>query len=396
MSIYLNHLGIICTLGEGNNAVRQALFADAPSGVAPQPCLGQSLHLGAVTATLADCSPLPVHLHSRNNALLLSALVQIRPAVDKAIARFGAHRIGIVLGTSTSGIGEAQSAIAQHLQTGQLPEHFDMAQQELGSPAVALSTLLQLAGPSLVVSTACSSSAKAIASAARLLNAELCDAVICGGVDALCDFTVAGFAALESISNERCLPMSINRCGINIGEGAALFLMSKEVGPVALVGWGESSDAHHISAPDPSGQGAISAMQQALNRAGLIPKQIDYINLHGTATLQNDAMESLAVKQLFGAHIPCSSTKPLTGHTLGAAGAIEAALCWLTLHDNPAERLPPHWWDEASDSTIAPLALVKVGQSAAVQYVLSNSFAFGGSNAALIFKKTTEPQHDVH
>ncbi|WP_293931694.1 beta-ketoacyl-ACP synthase [Iodobacter sp.] len=396
MSIYLNHLGIICALGEGSHAVRKALFADAPSGVTPQPSLGISLPLGAVTKPLADCSVLPAELRSRNNALLLSALVQIRPAVDEAIARLGAHRIGIVLGTSTSGIGEAQSAIAQHLQTGQLPERFHIAQQELGSPAACLSTLLKLAGPSLVISTACSSSAKAMASAARLLNAGLCDAVICGGVDSLCDFTVAGFAALESVSSERCLPMSINRHGINIGEGAALFLMSKAAGPVALVGWGETSDAHHISAPDPSGQGAISAMQQALNRAELMPEQIDYINLHGTATQQNDAMESLAVNQLFGAQVPCSSTKPLTGHTLGAAGAIEAALCYLTLHGNPNEQLPPHWWDEAIDPTIAPLALVKAGQNAKLQYVLSNSFAFGGSNAVLIFKKTTGPQDDAH
>ncbi|MFC7422178.1 beta-ketoacyl-ACP synthase [Iodobacter arcticus] len=386
MSIYLNQLGIVCALGNGVDEVRQALFADAPSGVAPYVCLGKTLHLGAVTSELAAQDALPPMLHSRNNALLLTALAQIRPAVDAAIARFGAARIGVVLGTSTSGIGEAQAAIAQHQATGQLPAHFHIAQQELGSPATALSILLGLAGPVMVISTACSSSAKAIASAARLLNADMCDAVICGGVDSLCDFTVAGFTALESVSAERCQPMNIHRNGINIGEGAALFLMSKEAesDAVALLGWGESSDAHHISAPAPDGQGAITAMQAALDRACLQASDIDYINLHGTATQQNDAMESLAIHRLFGSETLCSSTKPLTGHTLGAAGVIEAAICWLTLKTG---QLPPHWWDGEIDPAIAPLALVKPSFKPArpPRYALSNSFAFGGSNASLIF-----------
>ncbi|AZN36315.1 beta-ketoacyl-ACP synthase [Iodobacter ciconiae] len=393
MSIYLNQLGIVCALGSGIDDVRQALFADTPSGVEPYACLGKTLHLGAVTSELASQEALPPMLHSRNNALLLTALAQIRPAVDTAIARFGVERIGVVLGTSTSGIGEAQAAIAQHQATGQLPLHFHIAQQELGSPATALSSLLGLAGPAMVISTACSSSAKAMASAARLLNAGMCDAVICGGVDSLCDFTVAGFSALESVSAERCQPMSIHRSGINIGEGAALFLISKDLmqekNTVALLGWGESSDAHHISAPAPDGKGASTAMQAALHRAGLQASDIDYINLHGTATQQNDAMESLAINQVFGGQTPCSSTKPLTGHTLGAAGAIEAAICWLTLSGNPTGQLPPHWWDGASDPAITPLALVMPGQctDTPLQYALSNSFAFGGSNAVLIFGK---------
>ncbi|STQ91338.1 beta-ketoacyl-ACP synthase [Iodobacter fluviatilis] len=389
MSIYLNQLGIICALGNGIDDVRRALFADVPGGVAPTACLGKTLYLGVVNSELASQDTLPAKLHSRNNALLLTALEQIRPEVDAAIARFGAERIGLVLGTSTSGIGEAQAAIAEYQASGQLAEGFHMAQQELGSPAAALSTLLGLAGPVMVISTACSSSAKAMASAARLLNAGMCDVVICGGVDSLCDFTVAGFSALESVSAERCQPMSIHRSGINIGEGAALFLMSKAPGPVALLGWGESSDAHHISAPAPDGKGASTAMQEALQRAALQPADIGYINLHGTATPQNDAMESLAIGKLFGSDTPCSSTKPLTGHTLGAAGAIEAAICWLTLSGNPTGQLPPHWWDGASDPAMPPLALVKPGQctETPLQYTLSNSFAFGGSNAVLIFGK---------
>ena len=332
-AIYLNDVGIVCALGTQRAAVRAALFADAPSGVAAnrETRPGQTLHLGAVAGPLADVAVLPPALRSRNNALLLTALAQIRPAVDAAIARWGADRVGIVLGTSTSGIGESERTIAHLYKHGEVPADFDIAQQEMGSPAAALTHVLQLAGPSLVISTACSSSAKALASGARLLQAGLCDAVIAGGMDSLCGFTVAGFAALESVSVTRCNPMSANRNGINIGEGGALFLMTREAGPVRLAGWGESSDAYHISAPAPDGRGALASMQAALARAGLAPAAIDYINLHGTATPQNDAMESLAIHRLFGDTVPVSSTKPLTGHTLGGAGALEAALCWLAV-----------------------------------------------------------------
>lgn len=385
---YLNALGIVCSLGAGQAAVREALLdGRGPGGVAATEGFGpQALHLGVVNTPLASVDGLPPRLRSRNNALLLTALAQIRPQVDAALARYGAHRVGIVLGTSTSGVGEAESGIAAYAVGRPLPDSFHIGQQELGSPAVALSLLLKVGGPAYVVSTACSSSAKALVSAARLLRTGVCDAVICGGADSLCRFTVAGFSALESVSPSRCNPMSANRAGINIGEGAALFVMTREPGPVALLGWGETSDAYHISAPDPSGRGARAAMAQALQRAALAPHQIDYVNLHGTATPHNDAMESRAVAELLGEAVPVSSTKPLTGHTLGAAGAVETGLCWLLLVDNPDGRLPPHWWDGVPDPELAPLTLVAPGQALGrpLRNVLSNSFAFGGSNAALV------------
>jgi 3-oxoacyl-[acyl-carrier-protein] synthase-1 len=292
-----------------------------------------------------------------------------------------------VLGTSTSGIAEGEAAFRHYLAHGKFPAQFHYGQQELGSPAAALAMTLGLSGPAYVHSSACSSSAKAMASAARLINMGLCDAVISGGVDTLCDFTIAGFSSLDSVSAERCNPLSVNRRGINIGEGAALFLMTSEAAAVALCGWGESSDAHHISAPDPEGVGAALAIRQALQRAAIAPEQIDYINLHGTATLQNDAMESKAIHQLFGAKTPVSSTKSLTGHALGAASAIEAGLCWLAMQDdNPAGMLPPHLWDGQADPALPALHTVRVGESLGrpPRYVLSNSFAFGGSNTALI------------
>lgn len=388
--VFLHQPGLVCALGAGRRAVAEALFGDAPAGVAPRDGFAdKTLHVGYVTAPLAGTDVLPAPLRSRNNALLLTALAEIRPAVDEAIARYGRERVAIVLGTSTSGIGESEGAIAEHHATGQLPASFHVRQQELGSPAMALSHVLGVAGPATVISTACSSSAKALASAARLLRAGVADAVVTGGADSLCRFTVAGFSALESVSEARCNPMSVNRRGINIGEGAALFLMTREPGPVRLAGWGESSDAHHISAPEPTGRGALAAMREALERSGLQPSAIDYVNLHGTATPQNDAMESRAVRELLGGEVPCSSTKPLTGHTLGACGAIEAAFSWLALTDNPSGRLPPHWWDGEVDPELPALSLVKPGQTLGrpLRAVLSNSFAFGGSNAVLVLER---------
>ena len=386
--VYLNQLGVVCALGADVHDVRQALFSDRPGGVAENDRVwpGHALHLGVVTAPLAEVGVLAAPLRSRNNALLLTALGQIRAAVDAAIARDGAERVAVVLGTSTSGIGEALQAVREHTARGELPTAFHVEQQEIGSPAAALDAVLGIAGPSLVVSTACSSSAKAMASAARLLQCGMADAVIAGGVDALSAFTVAGFSALEAVSAARCNPLSRNRCGINVGEGGALFLMTREPGPVRLVGWGESSDAHHISAPAPDGRGALGAMRQALQRARLAPSDIDYINLHGTATLQNDAMESLALRALFGEDTPVSSTKPLTGHTLGGAGALEAALCWISLTEDEQGRMPPHFWDGEIDPALPALRCVRPGESLGrpLNHVLSNSFAFGGSNATLI------------
>ena len=216
---------------------------------------------------------------------------------------------------------------------------------------------------------------------------DLCDAVIVGGADTLSALTVRGFQSLEAISRGVSNPMSVHRDGINIGEGACVMLMSRDPSEIELLGVGASSDAHHISAPDPTGAGASDAMLRALADASMPPRDIDYINLHGTGTPLNDSMESHAVERVFGPGVACSSTKPLTGHTLGAAGAIELALCWLTLADiNVSNRLPPHRWDGARDPALATLHLVSCGESMGARPTrcLSNSFAFGGNNASLV------------
>jgi 3-oxoacyl-[acyl-carrier-protein] synthase-1 len=388
-SVYLQHLGLVCALGHGVKQVRQALLSGTgPAGLTATDRYspGRVLHVGEVHADLPNLLHAAPEFRTRNNALALLALSEMRPAVDAAIARFGPSRVAIVVGTSTSGLPEGEAARAQWERTQTWPDGFSYAQQELGNLADFLAAELGVTGVAHVISTACSSGAKALASGARLLNAGMADAVVAGGCDALGAFTVAGFSALESVSNERCNPLSVNRHGINLGEGAALFLMTRDEGPVRLAGWGETSDAHHMSAPDPAGRGAMKAMQAALQRAGVQAHEVDYLNLHGTATHHNDAMESLAVAEVLGLAVPVSSTKPLTGHTLAAAGAIEAAFSWLTLVDNPTGLLPPHWWDGQPDPALPPLRVVapleRLGR--APRHVLSNSFAFGGSNASLL------------
>lgn len=386
-AVYLQHMAWISALGAGT-AARDALFATLPQGVAPteRHTPGRMLHLGCVAAALPAWDEEPVRFRSRSNALLAALLPQLQPAVQGALARFGPARVAVVLGISAAGLEEGVAAARHFAGHAQWPQGYDYAQQEMGNGAAFLARALGTRGPAYTVSTACSSGAKALAAAARLLRTGIADAVVAGGVDALSGFTIAGFSALESVSAARCNPLSRNRAGINLGEGAALFLLGRDAGPVRLAGWGESSDAHHMSAPEPSGRGALAAMRQALQRAQLGPEAIDYVNLHGTATPQNDAMESLAVATLLGHEVPVSSTKPLTGHALAAAGAIEAAIAWHTLVDNGGGRLPPHWWDGERDAALPPVRVAQPGETLgrAPRHVLSNSFAFGGSNASLV------------
>lgn len=387
---YLNALGLLCALGEGKQAVADALFAGDTSGMRAETgwVSERSLTVGAVHADLPAMPPGFETAHSRNNQLLLAAARQIEPELRAAIARYGTHRVGLVLGTSTSGIREAGDSIARHVNEGDLPAEYDYTQQEMAAPATFLADWLKLSGPVYCQSTACTSSARALLSAHRLLRMGLCDAVICGGVDSLCRLTLNGFSSLEAVSPGPCNPFSVNRNGINIGEAAALFLMTREPAPIAFCGGGATSDAHHISAPHPDGLGARGAMEKALLGAGLTADRIDYLNLHGTATRHNDSMESKAVQALFPHGLPCSSSKPMTGHTLGAAGALEAAFCWLTLSEyNRDGLLPPHIWDGQGDPELAPLELVQIGARlprTQGRHLMSNSFAFGGNNVALI------------
>jgi 3-oxoacyl-[acyl-carrier-protein] synthase-1 len=378
---YVHQIAAACALGEDIDAIAETLFTAtrSPLVMTDDYLPGRVLPVGRV-----DVPPLA---DTRNNSLLAVALAPLRAAVEQLKTRYGAERIAVILGSSTSGIAEGEAAVAHHLHTGEFPPGFHYRQQEMSAPAEFVAQELQISGPAWTISTACTSGAKAIASGARLLDLGVCDAVIVGGADALCRLTVTGFASLEAVSDEVCNPFSANRKGINIGEAAALMILSREPGAVRLAGYGETSDAHHISAPHPEGLGAEAAMRAALANAGLQPADIDYINLHGTATEHNDQMESHAVARVFGSAIPCGSTKPLTGHTLGAAGALEAIFCYLTLMQGNG-RLPRHLWDGVPDPALGELlALGAETVAQPVRYAMSNSFAFGGNNIALILER---------
>jgi 3-oxoacyl-[acyl-carrier-protein] synthase-1 len=381
---YLPALGIVNALGGNCAEVAGGLFAGATHGMVLESgwlAEGEA-RVGKVQNALPSLAG--SHDDSRNNRLLLAAVGQIAQQIADARQRYGPTRIGIVLGTSTSGIAEGEAALAERQRSGRLPQHYDYRQQEIGAPAHFLARHLDLHGPAYTVSTACTSSAKAFVSARNLLTVGLCDAVIVGGVDSLCRLTLNGFTALESTSADLCLPLSLNRKGINIGEAAAVFLMSREAAAIEFLGAGESSDAHHISAPHPDGLGAEAAMRAALKDAGLGNADIDYLNLHATATQKNDEMESRAVARVFPAGVPVSGTKPMTGHTLGAAGATELAFCWLALQHGT---LPPHVWDNVLDPALPAPSSAPAGQRFARtsnRACMSNSFAFGGSNASLI------------
>ena len=308
--------------------------------------------------------------------------------INTLIAGLPKQRLGIVIGTSTSGLSANEAALFAHTHGQECTEALVYSRQQMNATSVALQRYLDWRGPCFTVSTACSSAAKAMLAGQRLLQADVCDVVLVGGVDTLCSLTFNGFDCLESLSAERCRPFAQNRDGINIGEAGALFLLHREPENVVLLGGGESSDAWHISAPHPEGKGAAQAMQRALSSTGLQAADIDYVNLHGTATPQNDAMEALAIRQVFADKLPwLSSSKHHTGHCLGAAGAIEAAIACAALESDETW-LPWQQGFADLDPVFADLPFVGPDSvfTGRIKRIMSNSFAFAGSNASLIFE----------
>ena len=385
-TLYLNQVGIVCNLGAGVEEVARNLFSTGnPVQYLQQSAsysTGRTLPVGEISTPLADVSI--AEEDSRNNRILTTALTPLRSQIEDLKKSYGEDRIGVVIGTSTSGIAEGEFALAAYKEEHEWPSNYNYRTQEISAPSRYVSRWLGLRGPAFSVSSACTSGSKALASAARLIRLGVCDAVIAGGVDSLCKMTIEGFSSLGVTTDKTCNPFSANRDGINIGEGAGVFIMSKEPSDVVLAGWGETSDAYHVSSPDPEGLGAAMAMKKALQCAELEPEAIDYLNFHGTGTLQNDAMEARASHRIFGSDIACGSTKPLTGHTLAAAGAIEAIFCWLALQRDDG-LLPPHRWDGQYDKALPILNKIAApcvqGQ---LKATISNSFAFGGNNASLI------------
>ena len=381
---------LVSALGRGRAATLDALAA-GQSGLARRGFETAEIDtwLGVVgeidevrlpdTLTAFDC---------RNNRLAELALASdgFGASVRAAAARHGAHRVGVFLGTSTAGILATEIAYRQRdPESGALPAWLDYGRtHNTYSVARYVRAALGLAGPAQVVSTACSSSAKVFGTAARFLQAGLIDAAVVGGVDSLCLTTLYGFRALELVASDICRPWDAARAGLSLGEGAAFALLERAaVGESFgdLLACGESSDGHHMSAPHPEGAGAAAAMREALRQAGLVPGDVDYLNLHGTATPGNDAAEDRAVASVFAPTLACSSTKGYTGHTLGAAGGVEAAICLLALQHG---LLPPTLNLREPDPALRQPVLREL-RRAAVRFVASNSFGFGGSNACLVF-----------
>jgi 3-oxoacyl-[acyl-carrier-protein] synthase-1 len=391
--VVLAAVGIVNALGRDCAEVAARLFAGDQSGIRKKRGFipERECFVGAVDDPLPASPKGLQHLWSRNAALSLIALEQIQVPVQETIKRYGASRVGVVLGSSTSGIDQGELALRALVRAGELPSSYSYRQQQMGTVSQTIGLLSGALGPNYTISTACSSSAKVFRAAMNLIHAGLCDSVITGGFDSLCKLTLNGFSALELVSDEVTNPFSKNRKGISIGEGGALFLLERATpsalhsDSVCICGVGESSDAYHISSPDPEAKGAIAAIRKAIEHAGLHAADIDYVNLHGTGTLHNDAMESRAVRAVFGESIPCSSTKPLVGHMLGASGATEVAFCWMALRDL-SRRLPPHRFDGELDPELPRMHFVSIGETAAqpLRFALSNSFGFGGSNCAIV------------
>jgi 3-oxoacyl-[acyl-carrier-protein] synthase I len=387
--VLLSAFTMTSCLGAGLAPARRALHEDA-SGLAPcrfEPAL--ETFVGEIAGLDETCLPPGLaRFDCRNNRAAELGLAHdgFAPAVAGAAKRVGRERVGVFIGTSTAGILQTELAYRRRdADDGSLPPDFDYrCTHNTFSAAEYVRERLGLAGPCAAISTACSSSAKAFASASRLMEVGLIDAAVVGGVDTLCLTTLYGFNSLELLSRGPCRPYDAQRDGISIGEAAAFFLLEHDGGDadsIALLGAGESCDAYHMSAPHPEGRGARGAMETALASARLHSDDIDYVNLHGTGTPSNDASEDQAVHGLFGDSIPVNSTKGMTGHTLGAAGAVEAIVSVLALEEG---RIP----GSPGTRTLDPLLHARyqiAGMRRGLRRVLSNSFGFGGSNCSLVF-----------
>ena len=390
MNICLKDFGVVCALGQSKQELFDNLIAGSQQGLVldSELAIEEQQYVGKV-----DIPPeaVPEHIDSRNNQLAYLAFKQIEPLVMKLAEQFGRRRVAVVIGSSTSGIAEGEKARKTLKMEGAYPKQYHYALQELVAPAHFIADLSGAQGPAYTISTACSSSAKTLASARALIESGVADVVIAGGVDSMARLTVNGFKALESISKGKCAPFTGQRDGINIGEAAALFVLCKEQGGVQLLGVGETSDAYHVSAPHPSGGGAFNAMSQALQEAGIQGYQIDYVNLHGTGTVKNDEMEAKAMFKACGGEVPCGSTKGMTGHTLGAAGALEAGICWLLLSDiNRSAYIPANVGEGEISEEFSSINISSAQQVEQVSYCMSNSFAFGGNNISLLLGNTDE------
>ena len=396
-TLFLSEPGIACAAGNNAADFWRSLTAGSQDGLVKvkthsgREFYAAKIREGALKKTSARYDMRAIQIED-------AALEQIAPAVQAAKQKYGAARIAVCVGCCDNGSELSVAGHREYFEKGAFPKNYSLEIQGADYPATYIKGKFGLAGPAYVFATACSSSGSATIKAAQLIQAGIVDAAICGGVDVASDTVLLGFDSLEAVSEQKTNPFSAARSGITLGEGAAFFLLSKDKGPVELLGWGESADASHMTAPLADGSGALAAMKEALADAGLDASKIDYLNLHGTGTKLNDSMEAKAVSQVFGslaAAVPASSTKPMTGHTLGASSAVELAACYCSIVNNDGAeadkiKLPLHVYDGDYDPALPRLNLIgpETKFNKRINVCMSNSFGFGGCNVSLIIGKT--------
>jgi 3-oxoacyl-[acyl-carrier-protein] synthase-1 len=406
LPLYLSPPGLLCCAGKGGEQVFNSVLAGECGNMGSPKRLGDISFL-AIPEEFLGSPDSPEQggerdfgEHTRILRICATALEQIRDDVERVRKRYGPERIGVCVGSCDNSSEWSLRAHEAFFREGQFPSSYCLPLQGAFYPAGYVSRYFGLSGPSLVTATACASGAGAVVKGAELIRAGLCDAAVVGGIDLASPPALRGFASLEVLSGELCNPFSKNRKGTTLGDGAAFFVLAPGTGEdeavgIELLGWGESADAHHMTAPQPEGEGAVRAMREALKNGGISAGEVDYVNLHGTGTFHNDGMEARATAAFFPSHEErplVSSTKPLTGHTLGAAGALELALCWLALAGSekkiPAD-VPPHCWDGVYDKELPPLRFAEKENRipGGLRICMSNSFAFGGCNVSLIIGK---------
>lgn len=400
MELYLSKPGVMSCAGNNIDELWNAVTTGCQSGIKKvTACNGEEYFAARINDEILQPSGgcYDMKIIRIENA----ALEQIADEVAAVREKYGADRIAVCIGSCDNGTEFSLAGHRKYFADGEFPKNYNIEVQGADYVATFIAEKFGLTGPAVTFATACSSSAGAIIKASEMIMGGVVDAAVVGGIDIASDTTLIGFSALEAVSREITNPFSKNRHGITLGDGAAFFVLSREANgaTVKLLGWGESADAYHMTSPDPSGAGAEKAIRRALENSGVAAGDVGYINLHGTGTKFNDSMEAKAVAAIFGdseggaALVPVSTTKPVTGHTLGAAAALEAAICWKALVDNKEKeniKLPSQVWDGEQDEELPQLNIVDSksgngdGEKKPLKVCLSNSFAFGGANACLV------------
>lgn len=388
MAIYISKPAVMCAAGNSLEELWNSVITKNQSGIKKvKACDNQDFYAARIENSLLK--PSSARYDMRIMQIEEQALNQIADDIETAKKRFGKDRIAVCIGSCDNGTEFSVAGHKQYFETDQFPKDYNIEIQGADYVSTFIAEKYDISGPVNTFSTACSSSAGATIKAAELIMSDLVDAAIVGGVDIASNTVLLGFNALEAVSPEITNPFSKNRCGITLGEAGVFYILSKEpLNPnqkkVELLGWGESADAYHMTSPDPSGDGAKKAMENALKSAKISINDVDYVNLHGTGTKFNDSMEAKAVNAVFGDYkVPVSTTKPVTGHTLGAAAALELAICYSAINN---VELPLQVWDKQKDAELPELNFVDEGTDfkKPVKICLSNSFAFGGANACLV------------